>query len=154
MDIILGDVTILNELQALKDQLDVANATVQLYQSDQTPTKLNVIGDFTLANFAGYAPAPLDTGNIYRRLDGQYAFDINDANFKATGTGNLPQTIYGALLVDVDDGNRVIGAGRLDTAALIAAVDDGLTIDGDASMIQSGGTISQLTVRAEQDQGA
>lgn len=154
MDIILGDITILNQLDNLKTQMDVANGTMALFTDDRTPLATDVLGNFTEANFAGYSRQPLDAGTIYRRSDGQYAFDISDAHFQANGTGNLPQTVYGAMLLDVDDGNRVIGAGRLDNPVTLNAVDDGVTVDGDASMIQTSGTESTLTVRGEQDQGA
>lgn len=88
---------------------------VRLFKNNITPTVANVLGDFTEADFTGYASQPLvysgapvhDVANhVWYQPCTTLTWTVG-----VIGTGNL---IYGVYLVD--NAGRLRGAGRLDGA--------------------------------------
>lgn len=80
---------------------------VKLSMADFTPSLDMVLGDFTEATFDGYAAKELGVGTqpiYYDAETGLLTITLEDPAggyvWSTTGVTNLPQTIYGAYLVD------------------------------------------------------
>lgn len=123
-------------IAALADWWGETDNKLHLMQNNPAITSTTVVGDFTEADFGGYAAKlataaaavftdPL-TGNIIIRVpdpSGGWAFASSGAP-----PANLPQTIYGAYLTD-NAGTGLIGAVKFDTP--ITITDAGQIIDID-----------------------
>lgn len=74
--------------------------TLALYQNNLTPTPGNVLADFTIADYDGYANvAGVTFSSPYYDTDGTALAIGADAPFICTGS-TTPNTIYGYLYVD------------------------------------------------------
>lgn len=112
------------------DTATLAPATANklaLFQNDATPNEGMTIADFTLADFDGSTPIAGVTGAQLEGLDPNNTDAIisikppaSGYRWETTGVTNLPQTIYGAVLID-DTGATVLGAVRFTEAIELTA---------------------------------
>lgn len=85
---------------ALSDAL-----TLRLFKNDYTPVAASVAGDFTEADFGGYAEKPLaanDWSAPATNAEGKAESEQPEQSW--TNTSAVPQTVYGVYVVD-GDGN-------------------------------------------------
>lgn len=138
----------LNPVQAFLDRLAVLVQTdttfldqaadallVHLSKSAFTPGPSRVIGDFTEADFDGYAALEAGTGTPQRFLDPvtglwmvQILEPVGGWNWITTGLTNLPQTIYGCYLT-LNDGTTLVGCQRFGTQVVLTTEPQGINID-------------------------
>lgn len=99
---------------------------IALVKSAFVPDENALIADFTLADFDGSTPIAGATGTQQVGNDpatGDQIITIKEPaggwRWESTGVTNLPQTIYGAILMD-DGGTTLLGMMLLDTPLTIA----------------------------------
>lgn len=82
------------------------SAVVRLFKNNLTPTCLSVAGDFTVANFTGYAQQTPTFGNATVGTC-VATMDAGNIDFAQSGTG-VTNDIYGYYLWIVGDANWLI----------------------------------------------
>jgi len=115
---------------------------VELFQNDIVPTPATPIGDYTLADYDGYAaeavtwlaPSVSDAG--VPELIGTVG------EFRPTGSVT-PNTVYGILLTDGAGG--LLYAGRFDAAPLPMGSTLDVVVVTPRVTLSSGGTVSVVT---------
>lgn len=112
------------------------SSLMKLFKNDFTPNNSTVLGDFTEADFSGYASVSQEFGAAY--TSGLYAeiAATTDAVFTHNG-GGTPNTIYGFYLVDVTD-NKLLCADRLASPITLSALDEYLQISMRLSLHEEG----------------
>lgn len=113
------------KLAALADLIAGAltGAEVALYQSDTPATPSTPLGDYTLADYDGYAPEAITWLAPSIGSDGEPEVVGIVGEFRPTGTAT-PNVIYGALVTD-GAGTTLYAAARLENppAAMGATTD-------------------------------
>jgi len=107
---------------------------IALVQNDIAPSELITLADCTLANFGGSTPIALGAGAQLVLLDPGTTDAVMDLRLPAggfrwetTGLLNLPQTIYGFVLLD--DGLSVVYASeRFDSPVTLTAANQRVDI--------------------------
>lgn len=100
--------------------------TVRLFKNNYFPSKDSVIGDFTLADFTGYATSTAVTwGAPHVNADGNLEIQGGVKQFTATD-GATPNTVYGYLLTTA--GGALIAAERFDVPVPVSAADDAVVV--------------------------
>lgn len=128
---------------------------VKLYTNNLTPTKSNVVGDFTqLTNVEvpGYAPvAGSWMGAPVRKQDGSWE-DQGSAPlpFKATGAPPSPQIVYGWYATDAA-GTTLIGSGLFAVPFTFVLNGDGFVLEQVFNALQLTGNTYQLLLDMEQE---
>jgi hypothetical protein len=121
----VGVVTDLGEVAALTylvGQGSPEALVLKLYKSDTTPSETSVAGDFTEADFAGYAPIPLTPASWSVGAPSSSA-----AYAKQTFTSSAAQAaqlIYGYLLVQENSGNLILAERFIDGPYTIENLND------------------------------
>lgn len=137
----------------LDTNLFPAGMTLRLYTNDLTPTRANVVGDFTeLTNVEvpGYvATTPAWNGTPLRKQDGSWE-DLTDLNSFIAAGGPPPTAIpvYGWFLTN-SGGTALVAAGRFDSTFTFVADGDGLTLEGKLNVNQTSGTEVTVTLDME-----
>jgi hypothetical protein len=118
---------------------------VHLFTNDLTPTKDNVLGDFTeLTNVIvpGYAKSTANwfAGVPFRRPDGGWESpsSLADPHFHSTGTIPVPTVVYGFFLTDSTDA-ILLGSGRFDVPFTFFSNGDGFALPGNPVLTQTDG---------------
>lgn len=112
---------LLTLLQAAIFKTAAATTEMRLYQNNFTPGTGTLTGDFTEANFDGYASITVAAYNpvALDPVSGDY-FISNATPLVFTDTGNTtPNTIYGWYLTDA--GGETIDCGRFDAPVVMDA---------------------------------
>lgn len=91
-----------------------ATATVHLYTNDLTPNPLNVLLDFTEADFGGYADVPLVWDNAF--IDGENNIVLPADNVPFISTGTPANNIYGYFVKGA--AGQLLGAARFANAPI------------------------------------
>jgi len=104
-------------------------AKIKLFQNDLVPSPTTVIGDLTVASFAGYAAQDADWGTVYNMPDGGAGVVSPTDPFVATGVG-LPQTIYGFYFTDTA-GTALLGVRRLAEPQTVNVAGDAVQINAE-----------------------
>jgi hypothetical protein len=99
----LGEVEMLRwTLRA--DLTRTVNLTLHLFKNDYTPHRESVIGDFTEADFDGYAPVALDWGQwTGPNSVGGVAVSLYGSGFQTFTPATGTQDIYGYYVTDAED---------------------------------------------------
>lgn len=109
--------TALKEADALLD-----GVTVKLFQNDIVPGPDSVLGDFTVADFTGYATsAALVWAGPVLKDDGTPELVAQRLMFTCTNA-TTPNTIYGYYLLDSEGG--LLGAERFEAPQQVSLVGD------------------------------
>lgn len=126
---------------------------VHLYTNNLSPTKTNVLGDFTeLTNVEvpGYAVKSANwfAGVPFRRSDGTWEdpSSLVDPTFVATGAPPVPIVVYGAFLTDSTDA-ILVGSGIFTVPFTFTLIGDGFTLPGNPLLLQSDGQTLTLTLQ-------
>lgn len=126
---------------------------VHLYTNNLTPTKNNILADYTeLTNIEvpGYAAKSANwfAGVPFRRLDGSWEdpSSLVDPSFVATGPPPAPQVVYGFFITDSTDA-ILLGSGLFATPFTFVSTGDGFTLPGNPSLIQSDGNTLILSLQ-------
>jgi len=113
---------------------EVALIELHLSKTAFTPGPIMVPGDFTEADFDGYAPIPVASAvaQVFNDpVTGDRIIQLNEPaggwSFETTGVTNLPQTIFGAFLTDAA-GAVVHGCERLPADIELTATDQGFSL--------------------------
>jgi len=93
-------------------------ALLELYQNDITPTPTTPIGDFTVADYDGYAAEALSWLAVSVNDAGQVEVQGIIGEFRPTGS-TTPNTIYGWFLTE--SGGALIDSGRFEGAPISMA---------------------------------
>lgn len=107
---------------------DGAGASIRLFKSDTPLSPTTVLADLTEADFTGYTaggiPATAWTYAFDPDTGDPVALCSDLAFWQVTGGANLPQTIYGFMVVR--DGGIMIGARRFDTPQNLASLEQAI----------------------------
>jgi|KBSMisStaDraftv2_1062788.scaffolds.fasta_scaffold26870_3 hypothetical protein len=82
--------------------LNTANTYLRLFKNNFTPTPASVAGDFTEADFTGYAAVQVNSkfGSPYKVIDGEYQTDSSAFSYSCSGGSS--QNLYGWYLTWFD----------------------------------------------------
>lgn len=105
MSIVVPDVAERTLLNSLRNSLFNSNCHVHLFKNNLTPGDATVLGDFTEANFTGYAAITPSVGAAFTNGAGKAECDFATCTFSCTGSGT-PNDVYGYYVTDV--GNAVL----------------------------------------------
>lgn len=112
----------------------VGLVNVHLAKAPFTPGPVLVPGDFTEADFDGYAALAVDSATAQVFTDpstGDKIIQLDEPaggwHWETTGVTNLPQTIYGAWLTDPTDAT-VYGSMLLDIQPELSGTDQGVDL--------------------------
>jgi hypothetical protein len=126
---------------------------VHLYTNVLTPTKNNVLGDFTeLTNVEvpGYATKSANwfAGVPFRRQDGAWESpsSLVDPDFVATGPPPGPISVYGFFATDSTNA-ILLGSGAFTVPFTFVQTGDGLTLSGNPALLQQTGLQIQLQLQ-------
>jgi hypothetical protein len=126
---------------------------VHLYTNNLTPSKTNVLGDFTeltVAEVPGYAAQSANwfAGVPFRRQDGNWEdpSSLVDPTFAATGAVPAPVSVYGFFLTDSTDA-ILLGSGLFDSPFTFTAIGDGFTLPGNPVLGQADDLSLTLTLQ-------
>jgi len=116
MSIQVTDVEVARQLTEIRTHLNAAS-TLHCYKNDYTPIPDSAGGNFTEANFNGYASESLvgNWGAVTEAADGKWYIEATPVTFTKTA-GGVDNTIYGWW---IDDGTNVVMAERLATPIVI-----------------------------------
>ena len=124
---------------------------VHLYTNLLTPTKLNVLTDFTeltSTEVPGYAAKSANwfAGVPFRRNDGSWEdpSSLVSPSFVATGPPPTPINVNGVFLTDSTDA-ILLGSGQFAAPFTFSSTGDGFTLPGNPSLLQNTGSTLQLT---------
>ncbi|SRR5258707_2498590 len=153
----LPDVLIKELILAAETDVNIfpAGWLVKLYVNNLTPTKNNVVADFTeLTNVEvpGYAAvAGAWNGAPVRKQDGSWE-DQGAApiQFAATGPPPAPQIVYGWFATNAA-GTVLIGSGKFAAAFTFTATGDGFDLEQVFNVLQLTGTTYQVLLDMEQE---
>lgn len=144
--LIVPDVNMSGIITAILAQMGTAGTGLlhcHLYSNDLTPSKTNVIADFTEVTnvqVPGYAAKSINwfAGTPYREQTGAWVGpnSLADPAFVATGAPPSPQIVYGYFLTDSTDA-ILLGSGQFTTPFTFFAVGDGFRLSSDPQLIQS-----------------
>lgn len=124
--------------EAFLDLILAVNYTLRLFKSDTTPTEASVAGDFTEADFAGYAGAAL-TGGSWTTTQGAPGTGTYAAQtFTRSSTGTA-QSIYGYYLVTTT-GGLLRWAERFDSPVIVELINDAIRITPRLTLRDEGDT--------------
>jgi len=150
-------------LQALKQYiLDIegdatvfpAGAIVSLYTNNLTPTRANVLADFTEATSVevpGYAPVAIAwNGAPVRNQDGSWTDEAAQAVFAATGLPPSAQIIYGWFLQNAGK-TALLGSGLFEAPFTFTQSGDGFFLTPRLNALQSTGDIVTFDFEMELD---
>lgn len=116
-----GDVKTLDEIVASGDVW----VGLHLFKNNHVPDVTDVNGDYTEANFSGYAAiSALSFGAAFVNPDGKGEVDASPESFTHNG-GGTSNTIYGAYVTD--DGGDVVYAERFGAPISMASNGDLIT---------------------------
>lgn len=93
---------------ALRDNLN-ADGWVFLFQNNHTITDFDTYASFVPATFSGYATQPVTCSITGISSTGIGTISCASVTFASNG-GTIPNTIYGAAVASVIDGNTLIAA--------------------------------------------
>lgn len=114
---------IVNELIGAGNFLDAA--VIHLYKNDYTPGPATVVGDFTEADFTGYAASAIVVWGTVLTDPSNVAYVAGDAKtFASTGSA-VPNTIYGYW---AQGAGGLMYAERFDAPIPILGVGDGIVL--------------------------
>lgn len=123
-----------------------------LYSNDLSPTKDNVLADFTemtSTQVPGYAVKSINwfAGVPFRRQDGAWEdpSSLVNPSFVATSAPPAPVVAYGIFLTDSTDA-ILLGSGRFATLFTFQAIGDGFSLPGNPSLLQSDGNTLTVTL--------
>jgi len=123
------------ELRVVLDLLTVDGATpgpydaaiVALFQNDFFPNANQVVGDFTEADFDGYAQSTAAVwGDAITDVAGETAVYADTKQFTATG-GVTTNTIYGYYVLD-STATKVLWAERFEDPVIVTAAGQGVVV--------------------------
>jgi hypothetical protein len=101
--------------------------TINLYQNNYNPTPQSAVGDFTVADYTGYAAVLLTSWQTPSwQSQGAAVSYANPCVFSPTGT-TVPNTIYGYYMT-ISSGLILLGAERLATPANLTGPTTSLTV--------------------------
>lgn len=116
-----GDLSFLNTVRLDGDCLK----TLHLFKNDYVPLVSSVNGNFTEANFSGYASVALNDWNAaFLNDDDKGQIDADAASFTHNG-GGTANTVYGAYVKN--DAGDVVYAERFDAPRVLSANGDSIT---------------------------
>lgn len=81
--------------------------TLRIFQNDLTPTSASVVGDFTEADFTGYAAVNLTAANWGKSLASTVVLLYNTAVAFTSSAGEQAQDIYGYYVTRTTTGDLV-----------------------------------------------
>lgn len=100
------------------------SVVIGLYKNDFSPTPSSVVGDFTAADFDGYAlSAELVWGEVFLDEEGNAITLAQLLQFHADSPFTEPNTIYGYYAVDAGGGGLIYSE-RFEDPVPIASADD------------------------------
>lgn len=133
-----------------------AGFVIRLYTNNLTPTKTNVIGDFTeltVVEVPGYAAvAPAWNGTPVRKQDGSWEDLASLATFVAAG-GPPPgpgTVVYGWYATDAA-GTLLLGSGLFDTPFTFVQDGDGFSLEPSMNIVEVNGTDYTLKLDMEME---
>lgn len=127
---------------------------IHLYTSNLSPTKANVLADFTAVELTnvqvpGYAPAAANwfAGVPFRRNDGQWEApdSVADPSFVATGPPPAPQVVYGWFATDSTNA-ILLGSGLFAVPFTFTLTGDGFDLPGNPLWTQQDALTATLTL--------
>jgi hypothetical protein len=152
---VIPDLEVQEMILALETDLNIfpAAGVVRLYTNDFTPTKSNVVGDFTqLTNVEvpGYVAVALAWGGTpVRKQDGSWEDLGALINYSAAGgPPPAPIVVYGWYLTDAGN-TAVFGSGRFASPFTFSADGDGFNLEPTFNALQQSGMEYLLTLDME-----
>jgi hypothetical protein len=91
-----------------KAGVTLRDMSLRLFKNDYTPVETSIVGDFTVANFTGYASQTLGTADWTITPGAPTSAACGQKTFTSTA-GSQNQPIYGYYLVTVTDEIFVAG---------------------------------------------
>jgi len=150
-------------IQALKNQLlDIegdavnfpAGALISLYTNNLTPTRTNVLADFTeLTNVEvpGYAGVAIAwNGTPVRNQDASWSDEAAQAIFQATGAPPAPQIVYGWFLQNAGK-TVLLASGLFAVPFTFVQTGDGFFLTPRLDNAQTNGDVCALDFEMELD---
>jgi hypothetical protein len=151
-DVMMGP--ILTAIESSLGTVATGLVHVHLYTNNLTPTKSNVLADFTeLTNVEvpGYVKKNANwfAGVPFRRQDGAWEdpSSLVDPDFVCSGSAPpSPQIVYGFFLTDSTDA-ILLGSGAFDVPFTFVQLGDGFTLSGNPALLQDTGNSLQLQLQ-------
>jgi len=113
-------------LQYLVNKASPQNLVLRLFKNDKTPADADVVGDYTEANFTGYA-APTLTGASWTVTPGDPATAAYAEQDFTSSADQSAQTVYGYYLTRAT-GGELVWAERFPTSQVIQNNGDRISI--------------------------
>lgn len=125
---------------------------IHLYTNNLSPTKANVLGDFTeltTMEVPGYAAASANwfAGVPFRQPTGGWEGpdSLADPSFVATGAPPSPQIVYGWFATDSSNA-ILLGSGQFTNPFTFSLSGDGFALPGNPVLTQTDNTTLTLTL--------
>jgi hypothetical protein len=152
---VLPDVTmgqLLTAIQAILGTVSTGLVHIHLFVNNLTPTKNNVLGDFTeltSAEVPGYAAASANWyAGVPRRLNTGAWEDpssLADPSFICAGSApGSPTTVYGWFATDSTNA-ILLGSGRFAVPFTFTLLGDGFSLPGSPQLLQASGGVVTWT---------